>query len=252
MLQVQQLYKHYEQKQGKLDVLQDINLSLKKGEFVSIIGPSGCGKSTLLNIIAGLEHPSSGRVLFEGENIIGQTGHVALMPQNDVLFPWRTILQNVILPLELKGISKNEAKEKALNLFPLFGLKGFEHHYPFMLSGGMRQRANFLRTFLSQKSLLLLDEPFAKLDALTRAEMQTWLVSICEEEHLTVLLITHDIDEAILLSDRIYVMSSRPGRIINEVKVNIPRPRKTEQFASSEWLTLKQILIDQLHIFQAN
>jgi len=249
MLSVEHIWKNYGERNHPITVLKDVSIHLNKGEFVSIIGPSGCGKSTLLNIIAGLEAPSKGDVHFEGNSIVGKTGNVALMPQNDVLFPWRTILHNVILPLELKGVPKKIAKEKALDLFPLFGLQGFEHHFPFMLSGGMRQRANFLRTYLSEKSLLLLDEPFAKLDALTRAEVQRWFLSICEKNELTVLLITHDIDEAILLSDRIYVMSGRPGEIMKEVYVNIQRPRRPDQFATKEWLSLKQSLIDQLHTF---
>jgi len=250
MIQVQGISKTYKEKQGTLDVLNQIDLRIESGEFVSIIGPSGCGKSTLLNIISGLELPSSGSVYLQGENIIGQTGHVALMPQKDVLFPWRTVLDNVILPLELRGISKKEAKKQALPLFPQFGLEGFQSHYPFMLSGGMRQRANFLRTFLSDKSLILLDEPFAKLDALTRAELQKWLLSICEKRNLTVLLITHDIDEAIFLSDRIYVMSHRPGKIVQEVNVTISRPRSPEQFSTSDWLTLKKQLIEKLYTFE--
>ncbi|WP_347709260.1 ABC transporter ATP-binding protein [Bacillus sp. FJAT-47783] len=251
MLEVQHLFKQYQQKNRPLHVLKHINIRIEKGEFVTIIGPSGCGKSTLLNIVAGLEQPTSGKVYLENEDIVGQTGHVALMPQNDVLFPWRTILDNVILPLEIQGVSKKEAKEMAIALFSKFGLKGFEHDFPFMLSGGMRQRANFLRTFLSQKSLMLLDEPFAKLDALTRAELQKWLLYICEEKELTILLITHDIDEAILLSDRVYVMSPRPGEIVKEVKVSIPRPRSPEQFSTPEWLQLKQELISQLYTFSA-
>lgn len=250
MLQVQGVSKFYKGKQGTLDVLNQVHLLIDKGEFVTIIGPSGCGKSTLLNIISGLELPTSGSIFLKGENITGQTGHVAWMPQKDVLFPWRTVLDNVILPLELRGISKKEAKNKALPLFPQFGLEGFHNHYPLMLSGGMRQRANFLRTFLSDKSLILLDEPFAKLDALTRAELQKWLLSICEERDLTVLLITHDIDEAIFLSDRIYIMSHRPGEIVKEVEVAIPRPRSPEQFSTSTWLSLKEQLIQKLFTFQ--
>ncbi|PLR65962.1 ABC transporter ATP-binding protein [Bacillus sp. UMB0893] len=244
MLILSQLSKTYS---DNLKVVLPTDLTVRKGEFVSIIGPSGCGKSTLLDIIAGINKPSGGSVHYNGEDITNKTGLVGYMPQSDVLFPWRTVLDNVILPLEVQGNGKADAREKARGLFLKFGLAGFEDHYPFMLSGGMRQRANFLRAFLNNKELLLLDEPFGKLDAMTRLELQKWFIRICEETEQTVVFITHDIDEAIFLSDKIYIFSPRPGRIIEVVNVEFSRPRSDELFTSSEFALLKRNLLDVLH-----
>ncbi|MGX1192428.1 ABC transporter ATP-binding protein [Metabacillus sp. SLBN-84] len=232
---------------GNQTVLLPSDLIVEKGEFVSIIGPSGCGKSTLLDIIAGVNSPSVGSVHYRGKDITNQTGHAGYMPQSDVLFPWRTILENVILPLELQGTGKDKARAEALSLFPQFGLEGFEHHYPSMLSGGMRQRANFLRAFLSGRDLLLLDEPFGKLDAMTRLDLQKWFIRICETSGKTALFITHDMDEAIYLSDRIAVFSPRPGRIIEQIPVPFGRPRTEHILTSPEFLSMKQKLLNLLH-----
>ncbi|MEM5017252.1 ABC transporter ATP-binding protein [Metabacillus indicus] len=228
-------------------VLLPSDLIVEKGEFVSIIGPSGCGKSTLLDIIAGVNKPSGGIIHYKGKDITNQTGHAGYMPQSDVLFPWRTILDNVILPLELQGTGKEKARAEALSFFSQFGLEGFEQHYPSMLSGGMRQRANFLRAYLSGKELLLLDEPFGKLDAMTRHKLQKWFIRICEASGKTVLFITHDMDEAIFLSDRIAVFSPRPGRIIEHIDIPFGRPRTDQLFASAEFVSIKQKLLDLLH-----
>lgn len=205
MLAVENIVKSYRNHHDEVIALQDINITIQKGELISIIGPSGCGKSTLIEIIAGLQSPTSGQILFDNKKISNKRGIVSYMPQGDVLFPWRTILENVILPLELQGIAKEASIEKAKQYLPLFGLHGLEHHLPFMLSGGMRQRANFLKTFLYGKEMLVLDEPFGKLDAITRLQMQLWLMDLCVKTNQTVLLITHVIEEAIFLSDRIYV-----------------------------------------------
>ncbi|NGP46264.1 ABC transporter ATP-binding protein [Bacillaceae bacterium SIJ1] len=226
--------------------LQPTNAAMYSGEFVSLIGPSGCGKSTLLDIMAGLEKPDEGDVLLEGHSVVGTTGYAGYMPQKDVLLPWRTILANVTVPLEIRGISKNKARARAMEWMEPFGLKGFEHHYPDQLSGGMRQRANFLRTCLTEKKLLLLDEPFGKLDALTRLSMQEWLISLADSLSLTIFFVTHDIEEALLLSDRIYVMSPRPGKIIKEMSVTGQRPRSRKDLSDHSLMKQKEELLDLL------
>lgn len=226
--------------------LSETNMKIPKGKFVSLIGPSGCGKSTLFNIIAGLLRPSSGEVLLDGENIIGKKGCVGYMLQKDLLLPWRTILDNVILGLEIKGVTKKESEERAIPLLHRYGLKGFEHHYPRELSGGMRQRAALLRTLLYDQDVILLDEPFGALDAQTRLMMQTWLLQIWSDFKKTVLFVTHDIDEAIYLSDEIYVLSPRPGRLKAKVTVNLPRPREEQTMLLDEYIRLKQELLELL------
>lgn len=208
-----------------LEVLKDVSLFVRAGEFVSIIGPSGCGKSTILDCIAGLTSPDNGEIILDNKSILHKSGEAAYMMQDDNLFPWRTILDNVIVPLEIAGVEKSLGREQAQKMLHIFGLEKFMSYYPFMLSGGMRQRASLLRTYLCKKDVLLLDEPFARLDALTRRQMQEWFLSIWQQDKRSVLFVTHDIDEAILLSDRIYVMSKRPGTIIAEIPVKLKRPR---------------------------
>lgn len=230
--------------------LKEANMKVADGKFVSIIGPSGCGKSTLFNIIAGLIKPSAGQILFDGKNITGQSGHVGYMLQKDLLLPWRTILDNIILGLEIKGISRKTARKRALPLLQKYGLNGFENHYPHELSGGMRQRAALLRTLLYDKDVILLDEPFGALDAQTRLLMQAWLLKIWSDFKKTVLFVTHDIDEAIYLSDDIYVFSHRPGSIIAEVNVNLPRPRGEEALLTDDFMSLKQKLLSLLKVEQ--
>ncbi|RYL90330.1 ABC transporter ATP-binding protein [Sporolactobacillus sp. THM7-4] len=230
--------------------LQEANMSVADGKFVSIIGPSGCGKSTLFNIIAGLLKPSTGQVLLDGENIVGKSGSVGYMLQKDLLLPWRTILDNVILGLEIRGVSKKEARAHALPMLKRYGLKGFESHYPAELSGGMRQRAALLRTLLYDRDVILLDEPFGALDAQTRLFMQSWLLKIWSDFKKTILFVTHDIDEAIFLSDEIYVFSHRPGRIKAKVKVNLPRPRNEEALTQLTFSQLKQELLSMLKVEQ--
>ncbi|KAB8126982.1 ABC transporter ATP-binding protein [Gracilibacillus oryzae] len=226
--------------------LQETNMQIAKGKFVSIIGPSGCGKSTLFNMIAGLLKPTSGEILLDGQNIIGKSGRVGYMLQKDLLLPWRTILSNIILGLELKGVSKKEAENRAVPLMEKYGLGGFENHYPGELSGGMKQRAALLRTLLYDQDVILLDEPFGALDAQTRLKMQTWLLQIWGDFNKTVLFVTHDIDEAIYLSDEIYVLSPRPGRLKEIVTVNIPRPRGQDTLLMKEFVDLKKKLLGML------
>jgi len=206
-------------------VLQDVSLSAAREEFVTLIGPSGSGKSTLLNIICGLMQPDEGEVLLHGETIAERIGRVGYMPQRDLLLPWRSVLDNVLLGPEVMGRDMAQARREALDLLPLFGLNGFEGHYPATLSGGMRQRAALLRTFLCHQEIVLLDEPFGALDALTRRTMRRWLVEVWARFRQAVILVTHDVDEAIYLSDRVYVFSERPGRILDEVPIDLPRPR---------------------------
>src|SRR5919199_1643218 len=217
--------KTFPSKPTPVRALDGVDLVAAEREFVSIVGPSGCGKSTLFNIIAGLELPSRGEVWIEGRRAEGRTGLVGYMPQKDLLFPWLTVLDNTTLGLRIQGVPTAAARREALRLFDRFGLSGFERQYPAALSGGMRQRAAFLRTILSRRRILLLDEPFGALDALTRQDMQEWLLALWDELRPTVLFITHDIDEALFLADRVYVLSPRPGRVVLEVAVALPRPR---------------------------
>jgi len=198
---------------GWLTTLTDVSLSLAEGEFVALVGPSGCGKSTLLSIIAGLEAPTAGQISLRGEAGARRLGRVGYMPQRDLLLPWRDALGNAAAGLEAQGTPRGEARRRARALFADFGLSGFERAYPATLSGGMRQRVAFARTALVARDLLLLDEPFGALDALTRASLQRWLAAVWARLGMTCLLVTHDVDEALLLADRIYVMSARPGHI---------------------------------------
>ncbi|GAB4547601.1 MAG: ABC transporter ATP-binding protein [Anaerolineae bacterium] len=210
----------------RLLALQEVSLAVNAGEFVTLIGASGSGKSTLCNLIAGLLTPDSGQILLDGMVITGKTGNVGYMPQRDLLLPWRTVLKNVILGAEIDRMPVQEVERSARELLPLFGLSGFESSYPNALSGGMRQRAALLRTFLQRRAVMLLDEPFGALDALTRYEMQNWLIDIWSRFNLTILCITHDVAEAVMLADRVLVLSRRPGKIAAEVEIPLPRPRR--------------------------
>ena len=227
-------------------VLDDIQLTVGEGEFVSIIGPSGCGKSTLLNIVAGLDSPDSGTVTVGGDQGVSALGRVGYMQQKDLLLPWRTVLDNAILGLELHGVPRRQARTRALELTEFFGLKGFENQYPYALSGGMKQRAAFLRTMLMDQEIVLLDEPFGALDALTRVQMQEWLLELWDSLRKTIVLITHDMDEAILLSDRVYVLTQRPGRVTLVLDVDLPRPRSYEQVTEPQFARLKSRLLEPL------
>lgn len=245
-LQLIGIEKEFPSPDGPTQALRDINLTIDVGSFVAIVGPSGCGKSTLLNIVSGLETPTAGHVLFDGNEIANRLGHTAYMHQRDLLLPWRTVLGNAILGLEAAGVPKSVAIERASSLLPRFGLEGFANSYPSVLSGGMRQRVAFLRTVLSDKPILLLDEPFGALDALTRASMQEWLLGLWDELRRTILFITHDVEEALLLSDRVAVMSGRPGHFLQTVEVPLPRPRRTEMISLPAFVELKADLLQTL------
>ena len=228
-----------------LEVLDGVSFTAEPGEFVSVIGPSGCGKSTVFGLLAGLDVPDSGSASVGSEPAVA--GHCAYMPQKDLLFPWRTVLDNTILGLQVQGVPTNEARRRAADLFPAFGLAGFEDARPFQLSGGMRQRAALLRTVVSNRDLVLLDEPFGALDSLTRTEMQTWLQSVWQRYRWTVLMITHDVREAVHLSDRVIVLSARPATVVHEVRVDLPRPRDPAGLTAPEFVALERELLEVLH-----
>ncbi len=233
---------------AQVTALDDVNIDIHRGEFITVIGPSGCGKSTLFNIVAGLEAPDQGSVMHKGATVgaKGLLGQVSFMPQQDLLMPWRNVLDNAIVAIELEGTPRGQARQRALTMLPEFGLKGFERHYPHQLSGGMRQRVALMRTFLFERELMLLDEPFGALDSLTRTMMQRWLLEIWRRHRRTVLFITHDIDEAIFLADRVLVMSARPGKVKLEQRIELPRPRGTELVTSADFVHYKRVLLEAL------
>lgn len=208
--------------------LEGLDLVAEPGEFVAVIGPSGCGKSTLFHILAGLEEPSGGEVLIDDQLVANRLGACAFMPQRDGLLPWRRIIDNATIGLDLAGVSRREARARAEPLLERFGLEGFARAWPWQLSGGMRQRAAFLRTVLMGKPAMLLDEPFGALDGITRSDLQQWLLGVWEEVGSTVLLITHDVTEAVFLADRVHVVSPRPGRVSATIPIDLPRPRALE------------------------
>ena len=229
-------------------VLEDVSFKVMPGEFVTLIGSSGSGKSTLFNICVGLLKPDEGEILINGERPENRTGMLGYMPQHDLLLPWRSVLNNVIIPLEIQGIPKGESRQKALEMLPHFGLEIFENEYPSALSGGMRQRAALLRTWLMGRSTLLLDEPFGALDALTRKELQDWLLRVWQEFERTVMFITHDVEEAVYLADRVIVLSARPGEIKRELKIDLPRPRRQRMIAEPGFGKLVRELLEELGV----
>lgn len=235
-LEVVNVGKAFRTRDGKsTPVLEQVHFKIPEGQFVSIVGASGCGKTTLLRIVDGLIAPDSGRILVNGKPECGPGPDRAFVFQNDSLYPWRTVEQNVYFGLEVKGVPRNERKETASGLIELVGLKGFERHYPMELSGGMRQRVNLARALAMRPDILLMDEPFASLDAQTREIMQKELLRIWEDEKKTVLFITHQIDEAVFLSDRVLVFSARPGRIKRDIHIDIPRPRPLDLKRSGQF-----------------
>lgn len=244
-LQFNQVSFHYQRTEAKESspIIEELSFAVPQGEFVSILGPSGSGKSTLFRLITGLEQPQVGRILLDGREQAERLGKVSYMPQQDLLMPWRTILQNAMLPLELRGLEKKVAEEQVKALLSEFGLEGVEQHYPHELSGGMRQRVSFLRAILGETSLLLLDEPFSALDSLTRFAMQEWLLEKWAKWQKTILFITHDVEEALFLSDRIFVFTEKPIREIIEIEVPLPRPRQLEALAQVELIEQKQQLL---------
>ena len=227
----------YPMKDGIIHALEDVTFSATEGEFLSIVGPSGCGKSTLIKLIAGLLPTTKGEARVGGELVRGPHKNVGIVFQNAVLLAWRTVLRNIMLQVEVrKGFDKQEYLGKAMELIKLAGLDGFEKRFPWELSGGMQQRVSFCRALIHDPPLLLMDEPFGALDAMTRDEMNVWLQRIWMEKTKTVLFVTHDISEAVFLSDRVMVLSARPGTIKEIIKVDLPRPRKLETTERIEFM----------------
>lgn len=242
VLKINHVSKSFEEEQ----IIKDISIELKEGEIVSLLGVSGGGKTTLFNIIAGLSMPDKGNVLLEGEDITGKPGKVSYMLQKDLLLPYRTILDNVALPLIVRGMKKKEAREKAAGFFEEFGLEGTEKKYPAQISGGMKQRAALLRTYLFSEKVALLDEPFSALDMLTKAKVHEWYLDVMEKIKLSTLFVTHDIDEAVLLSDRIYLLTGKPGTITKEIVIREPKPRRNDFNLTEAFLNYKREIIFHL------
>lgn len=224
-------------------IIEDISLTLKERELVSIIGLSGGGKTTLFHVIAGLMLPDSGSVFLDQEEITGRPGKVSYMLQKDLLLPYRTIEDNAALPLLIRGVPKKEARNKVSAFFKTFGLEGTEKRYPHELSGGMRQRAALMRTYMFSGKVMLLDEPFSALDSITKGEIHAWYLRIVEELGLSALLITHDIDEALLLSDRIFILAGRPGRFVEEIRIETKKPRPEDFDLSQKFLNYKREIL---------
>ena len=238
--------KHVSKRFDGRPVLDDISIELNRGELVCLLGVSGGGKTTLFNVISGLLRPDAGRVLLDGRDITGQPGSISYMLQKDLLLPYRTIEDNVALPLVLRGVKKQAAREQVRPMFRQFGLEGTQKKYPAQLSGGMRQRAALLRTYLFSQDVALLDEPFSALDTLTKSAIHRWFLGVMEQIHLSTLFITHDIDEAILLSDRIYLLSASPGTITGEIVIREPKPRPAEFNLTPEFLSYKRKILSML------
>lgn len=236
---------------GDKQVLKDVSISLYDGEIISLLGVSGSGKTTLFNVLSGIYRPDSGTVILKGKDITGKPGEISYMLQKDLLFPYRKVIDNVCLPLIIKGTGKKDARAKANPLFETFGLEGTQMKYPAQLSGGMRQRAALLRTYLSSNGVALLDEPFSALDTITKSKIHKWYLDVMREINLSTVFITHDIDEAILLSDRIYILSSQSGEagtISHETVIDVPKPRPSDFNLSDEFLKYKRQIVEILHL----
>lgn len=250
VLDIRRLSSRYEENGVTLPVLDEVDLAIGEGEFVALIGPSGSGKSTLLDTIAGLLEPDQGEIALFDHVLTAQErlGKSAYMHQRDLLLPWRTAAANAALALEVQGVSRHDARDAASKRFADLGLQGFESMYPAQLSGGMRQRVAFVRTMLGGQRLILLDEPFGSLDALTRASAQDWLAAALALDNRTVLLVTHDVDEAIFLADRVVVLSGLPGRVVHEEPIDWPRPRSRDRFVTPAFLNARIALLERLGI----
>ncbi len=242
LLRAENITKEYN---GKT-IIEDINIVLNKGEIVSLLGVSGVGKTTLFHVLSGLTAPKSGRVLLNNEDITSIPGKISYMLQKDLLFAHKKIIDNVSLPLVIKGMKKSEARDKAAPFFEEFGLSGSEYLYPAQLSGGMRQRAALLRTYLSSNGVALLDEPFSALDTITKSSIHKWYIDVMQRIELSTVFITHDIDEAIILSDRIYILSGKPGRITAEFIIKEKKPRSDDFNLTKEFLEYKRDIISKL------
>jgi len=246
-LELQHITKTFSTEEGEMTALDGINLEVKPAEFLCIIGPSGCGKTTLLRMVAGLDHPTSGKIILDGKEVKCASPDRGMVFQEFSLFPWRTVLKNVEFGLEISGMKDKERREIAEKYIALVGLQGFENHYPYELSGGMKQRVAIARALATEPSILLMDEPFGSVDAQTRNILQEELLEIWKRTKKTVLFVTHSVDEAVYLADRVAVMSARPGCLVKCLAVDIPRPRKRTSAEANEfrakllmWLSLER------------
>lgn len=246
-VKIEDVRKVYDTRNGEMIALNGVNLDIMENEFICVVGPSGCGKSTLLNIIAGLLEPTSGRVLCDGEEVKGTGTERGVVFQQYALFPWMTVKKNVMFGLNLKGIKGKEAEDIAMKYIKMVQLEDFVDHYPKELSGGMKQRVAIARAYAVNPSILLMDEPFGALDAQTRTQLQQELLETWEKEKKTCFFITHDVDEAIILAQKVIIMSARPGRIKEIVDIDIPYPRDQETKMSPEFLELKNHIWSQVY-----
>lgn len=229
-----------------MNIIKNVSFYAGENEFVSLLGPSGSGKSTIFNIISGLLIQDGGKIIIDGEECLSRLKKVSYMHQKDLLLPWKNIIDNVALPLVIKGKTKKDARKQVLEYFKVFGLVGFEYKYPFQLSGGMRQRAALLRTYMASSDIMLLDEPFGALDAITRSKMHSWLLEVIKELKATIIFITHDIEEAVFLSDRIYVLSDKPATIKTEIVVDLPKVRDKAIVTSEKFNKIKREILQAL------
>ena len=227
-------------------VIEEVSLHLNEGEIVSLLGVSGSGKSTIFNVLSGLYTPDEGKVFLDSTDITGKAGKISYMLQKDLLLPHYTIIDNVSLPLVIKGEKKKAAREKADPLFKEFGLEGTQKKYPSELSGGMKQRAALLRTYLASEGVALLDEPFSALDTITKSAIHSWYLDIMKKINLSTIFVTHDIDEAILLSDRIYILSGKPGRITDEIIIDLPKPRSNKDVMTEPFIEYKKMIAEKI------
>ncbi|RHW36704.1 ABC transporter ATP-binding protein [Lysinibacillus yapensis] len=234
-IEIHNIYKSFDKRDSAVTVLENINLNVRAGEFISLLGPSGCGKSTLLKLIGGLLDQSSGRLEIDGHAITGPSKKVGFMFQKAVLLPWRTVQQNLLLPIELSKGNVEEANARIGQLLELVGLKGYEHYYPKELSGGMQQRISLARTLMTDPDILLLDEPFGALDEFTRETLNFSLMDIAEQSGKTVILVTHNISEAVLMSDKVVVLGINPGHVLETIDINIPKPRTDQVMATKQY-----------------
>lgn len=246
-IKIDKVYKEYSGRNGKMIALNGVDLDIKENEFICVVGPSGCGKSTLLNIIAGLLEPTSGAVYLDGKRVEGTGVERGVVFQQYALFPWRTVIKNVMFGLEMKKTPKAEAEAIARKYIEAVGLKGFENSYPKELSGGMKQRVAIARAYAANPEVILLDEPFGALDAQTRVQLQTELLNTWEQERKTCFFITHDVDEAIILAQRVIIMSARPGRIKRIVDIDLPYPRTQATKAEENFLKLKAEIWNEVY-----
>ncbi|MDO5519895.1 MAG: ABC transporter ATP-binding protein [bacterium] len=231
---------HVKKSFGTAEILKDISLEVKKGQVVALLGPSGSGKSTIFNLITNLITPDEGTITVDG--------NVGYMYQKDTMVPWKKVIDNIALPLRFQGMNKREAREKAISYLDTFGLSGYETKYPSMLSGGMKQRANFLKTYLTSNDIILLDEPFGALDSMTRKRMQMWLLSVTKEMNATILLITHDIEEAIFLADQVYVLSDKPATVLGQVAVEFETERTEATVLEERFISYKKKITEILEL----